>query len=91
MLDIEFDDEDEDHLADRVLLQIWREWRRGQTREVAEAEAVAAMGDCPLFGGVALRDLEREDQAWRRRRPLLFHNRSADAHGSPLRRIVRRR
>jgi hypothetical protein len=33
------------------------------TREVAEAEAIAAMDECPLFGGVALRDLEREDRA----------------------------
>ena len=30
--------------------------------EVAEAEAVAAMERCPIFGGVALRDLEREDR-----------------------------
>ena len=45
-----------------MLLQTWREWRREVTREVAEAEAVAAMESCPMFGGVALRDLEREDQ-----------------------------
>jgi hypothetical protein len=37
------DDIDEDQLADLVLLQTWREWRRKVTREVAEAEAVAAM------------------------------------------------
>jgi hypothetical protein len=49
-------------LADLVLLQTWREWRREVTREVAEAEAVAAMDSCPMFGGVALRDLEREDR-----------------------------
>jgi hypothetical protein len=30
--------------------------------EVAEAEAAAAMERCPMFGGVALRDLEREDR-----------------------------
>jgi hypothetical protein len=59
----ERDDEDEDQLADRVLLQTWREWRRKVTREEAEAEAIAAMEECPLFGGVALRDLEREDRA----------------------------
>jgi hypothetical protein len=45
-----------------VLLQTWREWRREVTREVAEAETVAGMESCPMFGGVALRDLEREDQ-----------------------------
>jgi hypothetical protein len=56
------DDEDEEQLADRVLLQTWREWRRKVSREVAEAEAVAAMERCPIFGGVALRDLEREDR-----------------------------
>ena len=50
------DDEDEEQLADRVLLQTWREWRRKVSREVAEAEAVAAMERCPIFGGVALRD-----------------------------------
>jgi hypothetical protein len=89
--DDEFDDEDEDHLADRVLLQTWQEWRRKVSREVAETEAVAVMmaGDS-MFGGVALRDLEREDREWRRRRPLLFRNRPAGAHGAPLRRIVRR-
>ena len=91
MSNIDDDDEDEDHLADRVLLQTWQEWRRGQTREVAEAEAVAAMGSDPLFGGVALRDLEREYEEWRRRRPLLFHNRSAAAQSAPARRFVRRR
>jgi hypothetical protein len=37
------DDIDEDWLADLVLLQTWREWRREVSREVAEAEAVAAM------------------------------------------------
>jgi hypothetical protein len=36
--------------------------RREMTREEAEAEAVAAMDESPLFGGVALRDLEREDR-----------------------------
>ena len=56
------DDIDEDWLADLVLLQTWREWRREVTREVAEAEAVAAMEESPMFGGVALRDLEREDR-----------------------------
>jgi hypothetical protein len=56
------DDIDEDQLADLVLLQTWREWRRKVTREVAEAEAVAAMENSPMFGGVALRDLEREDR-----------------------------
>ena len=57
------DDEDEEQLADRVLLQgLWRERRRKVSREVAEAEAVAAMERCPIFGGVALRDLEREDR-----------------------------
>ena len=56
------DEEDEERLADRVLLQTWREWRRRVTREVAEAEAVAAMEESPVFGGVALRDLEREDR-----------------------------
>jgi hypothetical protein len=54
-------DEDEERLADRVLLQTWREWRREVTREAAEAEEVAAMEESPMFGGVALRDLERED------------------------------
>lgn len=54
--------EDEDWLADLVLLQTWREWRREVSREVAEAEAVAAMESDPMFGGVALRDLEREDR-----------------------------
>ena len=56
------DEEDEERLADRVLLQTWREMRREMTREEAEAEAVAAMEESPLFGGVALRDLEREDR-----------------------------
>jgi hypothetical protein len=56
-------DYDEERMADRVLLQTWREWRRELTREVAEAEAVAMMESSPLFGGVALRDLEREDRA----------------------------
>jgi hypothetical protein len=55
--------DDEERVADRVLLQTWREWRREQTRKVAQAEAVAAMESSPLFGGVALRDLEREDRA----------------------------
>ena len=34
------------------------------TREVAEAEAVAvaAMESSPMFGGVALRDLERDER-----------------------------
>jgi hypothetical protein len=35
-----------------VLLSTWREWQREVTREVAEAEAVAAMESSPLFGGV---------------------------------------
>jgi hypothetical protein len=64
----ERDGEDEERLADRVLLQTWREWRRRVTREVAEAEAVAAMEESPMFGGVALRDLEREDRGWREQR-----------------------
>jgi hypothetical protein len=55
-------DDDEERLADAVLLETWRQWRRGQTREVAEAEAVAMMESSPMFGGVAPRDLEREDQ-----------------------------
>jgi hypothetical protein len=61
-MSVEPDDEYEDQLADRVLLQTWREWRRKVTREEAEAEAIAAMEECPLFGRVALRDLEREDR-----------------------------
>jgi len=60
--DDEFDNIDEERLADRVLLQTWRAWRREVTREVAEAEAVAAMESSPMFGGVALRDLDREDR-----------------------------
>ena len=49
----ERNDEDEEQLADRVLLQTWREWRRGVTREEAEAEAVAARESSPIFAGVA--------------------------------------
>jgi hypothetical protein len=37
----------EEQLADRVLLQTWREWLQRQTREVAEAEAIAMMEECP--------------------------------------------
>jgi hypothetical protein len=44
--------EDEEWPADLVLLSTWREWQREVTREVAEAEAVAAMESSPLFGGV---------------------------------------
>jgi hypothetical protein len=55
-------DEDEEQLADAVLLQTWREWRRKVTREVAEAEAAAMMEESPMFAGVARRDLEREDR-----------------------------
>jgi hypothetical protein len=53
---------DDEQLADRVLLETWRAWRRKVSREVAEAEAIAAMDESPQFGGVALRDLEREDR-----------------------------
>jgi hypothetical protein len=52
--------DDEDELANRVLLQTWREWRRTVTREEAEAEAIASMEESPMFGRMALRDLERE-------------------------------
>jgi hypothetical protein len=48
------------------------EWRREQTREVAEAEAVAMMESCPMFGGVALRDLDREDRIKRDTLAALF-------------------
>ena len=47
----ERNDEDEEQLADRVLLQTWREWRRGVTREEAEAEAVAARESSPFSPG----------------------------------------
>ena len=54
-------DRDEERLADRVLLQTWREWRRGVIREEAEAEAPTALeSGSPIFAGVARRDLERE-------------------------------
>jgi hypothetical protein len=60
--------EEEERLADRVLLQTWREWRRGVTRAEAEAEAAAALeSGSPIFAGVAFRDLEREDRAKRKR------------------------
>jgi hypothetical protein len=52
--------DDEDELANRVLLQTWREWRRTVTREEAEAEAIVSMEESPMFGRMALRDLERE-------------------------------
>jgi hypothetical protein len=45
-----------------VLLQIWREWRRKVSLEEAEAEAIAAMEESPMFGRMALRELECEDR-----------------------------
>ena len=41
-----------DALADRVLLQTWREWRRGVTREEAGSRGGGGAG-LPIFAGVA--------------------------------------
>jgi hypothetical protein len=59
-------------IADHVLLQTW--WNGGESRpaRVAEAEAVAMMESCPMFGGVALRDLDREDRIKRDTLAALF-------------------
>jgi Protein of unknown function DUF262 len=58
--------------ADVVLLTSWRERRREQIREVAEAEAAAMMESSPVFGGMALRDLDRDDRMKRDTLAALF-------------------
>jgi hypothetical protein len=46
-----------------VLLEGWRNWRQGRTREEAEAKAAWLLENgAPICGAVAQRDLDRESR-----------------------------
>jgi hypothetical protein len=56
-------DRDEERADDEAFLDVWREWRRGRTREEAEAKVASMLASrSPSCAGVARRDLDREDR-----------------------------